>query len=234
VADRPYTLLSASMSLDGYLDSPDVRRLVLSNDADLDRVDGVRAGCDAIMVGATTLRNDNPRLLVRSPARRRDRIERGDPATPVKVTVTSSGHLDPCAHFFATDDADKYVYCSNAAAARIAARLGAVATVIDLGESLDMRLISEDLSARGVNRLMVEGGATLHTQFLTTGLADELQLVIAPFFVGDSRARRFVLDGCFPWTVDRRAELAEVRQVGDVVLTRYALSSRFEAERAGR
>jgi 5-amino-6-(5-phosphoribosylamino)uracil reductase len=74
---------------------------------------------------------------------------------------------------------------------------------------------------------MVEGGGTLHTQFLTADLADELQLVIAPFFVGDSRARRFVDDGRFPWNAHRRATLAEVRQIGDVVLLRYALSSRF-------
>ena len=46
---------------------------------------------------------------------------------------------------------------------------------------------------------MVEGGGTVHTQFLTADLADELHLVVAPFFVGDSRARRFVGDGRFPW-----------------------------------
>lgn len=234
MADRPYTLLSVSMSLDGYLDSPNARRLVLSNTADLERVDGVRAGCDAIMVGAATVRNDNPQLLVRSPGRRRERLERGDPPSPIKVTVTSSGHLDPAARFFVTGDVDRLVYCSDVGARRLAERLGGDATVVDLGGCVDMRTISEDLSARGVNRLMVEGGATLHTQFLTAGLADELQLVMAPFFVGDSRGRRFVLDGCFPWTVDRRAELAEVHKIGDVVLARYALSSRFETEGGAR
>ena len=57
---------------------------------------------------------------------------------------------------------------------------------------------------------------------------DELQLVVAPFFVGDSRAPRFVSDGVFPWNPGRRATLAGVRQIGDVVLLRYALSSRFQ------
>jgi 5-amino-6-(5-phosphoribosylamino)uracil reductase len=78
---------------------------------------------------------------------------------------------------------------------------------------------------------MVEGGGTIHTQFLTADLADELQLVVAPLFVGDSRARWFVGDGGFPWNPRRRAELAEVRQIGDVVLLRYALSSRFDPSR---
>jgi 5-amino-6-(5-phosphoribosylamino)uracil reductase len=88
--------------------------------------------------------------------------------------------------------------------------------------------MSEDLYARGVRRLMVEGGGRMHTQFLIADLADELHLVVAPFFVGDSRARRFVGDGRFPWNPQRRARLAEARQIGDVVLLRYALSSRSE------
>ena len=106
-------------------------------------------------------------------------------------------------------------------------RLGSVATVVDGGQPVEMCRVSEDLYARGVQRLMVEGGGTVHTQFLTADLADELHLVVAPFFVGDSRARRFVSDGRFPWNPHRRATLAEVRQIGDVVLLRYALSSRF-------
>ena len=62
--DPPYTLLSCALSIDGYLGSAAPRRLELSNHADFDRVDAVRASCDAILVGAATVRNDNPRLLV--------------------------------------------------------------------------------------------------------------------------------------------------------------------------
>ena len=61
-----------------------------------------------------------------------------------------------------------------------------------------MRRVSEDLHARGVRRLMVEGGGEVHTQFLTEGLADELQLVIAPLFVGHQDATRFVGAGPVP------------------------------------
>ena len=79
---------------------------------------------------------------------------------------------------------------------------------------------------------MVEGGGTVHTQFLTAGLADELQLVVAPFFVGDSRAppvRRRRARSRGTRTAGRT--LAEVRQIGDVVLLRYALSARFDGAR---
>ena len=62
---------------------------------------------------------------------------------------------------------------------------------------------------------------------LAEGLADELQLVIAPLFVGHQDATRFVGAGRFPFSGSRRARLVESRPIGDVVLLRYALSARF-------
>ncbi|QWF20952.1 dihydrofolate reductase family protein [Nocardioides sp. LMS-CY] len=228
MAERPYTLLSCSMSIDGYLDSAEGERLILSNEADLDRVDEVRAGCDAILVGATTVRKDNPRLLVRRAERREERVARGLKPSPVKVTVTCRSDLDPAARFFTTGESEKLVYCPAARIPAARSRLGAVATVVDGGERVSMRALSEDLADRGVGRLMVEGGGTIHTQFLADDLADELQLVVAPFFVGDSRARRLVDDGRFPARPGHPATLVDVRRIGEVVLLRYALSPRFE------
>ncbi len=222
--------MSCALSIDGYLGSATPRRLELSNDADFDRVDAVRASCDAILVGAATVRNDNPRLLVRSKARRDERMAHGLAPSPIKVTVTERVWLDACADFFTTGENEKLVYCTSQRVSDARSRLGPVATVVDGGQPVQMRTISEDLGTRGVQRLMVEGGGKVHTQFLTDNLADELQLVVAPFFVGDSRAPRFVSDGRFPWNPERRASLAEVRQIGDVVLLRYALSARFPAD----
>jgi 5-amino-6-(5-phosphoribosylamino)uracil reductase len=232
MSERPYTVLSCGMSIDGFLDGATTKRLPMSNDADFDRVDGVRASSDAILVGAATVRNDNPRLLVRSESRRDLRIAQGLGASPIKVTVTERGKLEASADFFSTGDAEKLVYCASPVVGETRDRVGSVATVIDAGQPVQMGRVSEDLYRRGIRRLLVEGGGTIHTQFLTADLADELHLVVAPFFVGDSRARRFVSDGQFPWHPGRRATLAEVRQIGDVVLLRYALSARFRAEEA--
>jgi 5-amino-6-(5-phosphoribosylamino)uracil reductase len=236
MADRPYTLLSCGMSIDGYLDSAEAARLQLSNAADFDRVDAERARCDAILVGAATIRADNPRLLVRSAARRAERVSRGLPPSPAKVTLTRRGDLAGTAAFFTTGDSDKIVYCPTSAAETLRARLGAVATVVDTGQACDVDVaeVLKHLSARGIDRVMVEGGGNVLTQFLTADLVDELHLVVAPLFVGDSRAPRFVGNGRFPWNPHRRATLAGVRQIGDVVLLRYALSDRFCADdRAG-
>ena len=101
--ERPYTLLSCCVSIDGYIGNA-ASRLLLSNDADFDRVDAVRASCDAILVGAETVRIDNPRLLVRSEARREERAARGLPESPMKVTVTRRAELDARADFFNVGD----------------------------------------------------------------------------------------------------------------------------------
>jgi 5-amino-6-(5-phosphoribosylamino)uracil reductase len=215
------------MSIDGYIDGANESRLLLSNDQDFDRVDEVRAGVDAILVGATTVRNDNPRLLVRDPDRRRARLDRGLPEHPVKVTITQRGRLDTSHRFFADDGSDKLVYASSRVAPDLCRRLGRVSEIVDAGDPVRMAALTTDLHARGVRRLMVEGGGAVHTQFLADDLVDELQLVVAPFFVGEPGARRFVGEGRFPWHPERRARLAETRQLGDVVLLRYALSARF-------
>ncbi|RGC65876.1 2,5-diamino-6-ribosylamino-4(3H)-pyrimidinone 5'-phosphate reductase [Micromonospora sp. MW-13] len=219
-------LVSCAMSIDGYIDDASDQRLLLSNEADLDRIDDVRAGCDAILVGAGTVRVDDPRLVIRSAERRAARVARGLPPSPTKVTVTGTGDLDPAARFFAVGDADRIVYCATSALEKTRHRLDGLATVAAVGDQVDLCRVLADLAARGVRRLMVEGGARVHAQFLGGGLADELHLVVAPFFVGDRRAPRFPGDGRFPWHSGSRAAVAEVRQIGDVVLLRYALSER--------
>jgi 5-amino-6-(5-phosphoribosylamino)uracil reductase len=213
----PYVLLSAAVSLDGHLDDTGPERLLLSSPEDFDRVDEVRASVDAILIGAGTIRADNPRLLVYSPERRAARVAAGKPEYPLKVTVSGSGDLDPQAQFWHTGG-EKVLYTTDRGAER-ARRLGPAADVVPLGTDLDWRRLLEHLhDVRGVRRLMVEGGGTIHTQLLRQGLADELQLVLAPLFVGDPDAPRLFGPGPYP---PGRLRLRETRQLGDVVLMRY-------------
>jgi 5-amino-6-(5-phosphoribosylamino)uracil reductase len=122
-------------------------------------------------------------------------VAAGKPADPIKVTITASGNLDPQARFFTEGDSLKLVYGPE-----------------------PLSKILADLADRGVRRLMVEGGAqTLH-RFLAEDLADELQLAVAPIFVGDPAAPRFTAPP------RGRALLAEVRRLGNVALLRYLLT----------
>ena len=222
---RPYVVLSCAMSIDGYIDDTTPERLLLSNAKDFDRVDEVRASSDAIMIGATTLRKDNPRLLVNSADRRAERETQGLPAYPVKVTITATGNLDPDLKFWHYGGL-KLVYCPDPVAADLKDRLRDLAEIISLGPNVDLTAMLNDLGGRGVRSLMVEGGGEIHTQFLTQDLADEINLAIAPFFVGDSGAPRFVNPGIFPNGPDKRMELAEVRSIGDIAFLRYQVRPR--------
>ena len=218
---RPYVLVSAAVSLDGYLDDAGPRRLLLSNEADFDRVDEVRAGCDAILVGAETVRRDNPRLLVRSAARRAAREARGEASTPLRVVLSTAGRLDPgAAVFTARAASETLLYVTEAGFAAAEAGLGGVAA-ITVAEGISAVLA--DLAQRGVRRLMVEGGSSVQTEFLQAGLVDELHLAVAPFFVGDPAAPRFAGPGSYAHGPGNRMRLAETRPIGDVVLLRYLL-----------
>jgi riboflavin-specific deaminase-like protein len=195
MARRPYVLASAAMSADGYIDDASPRRLILSSPEDLDRVDAERAGCDAIMVGAQTVRSDNPRLLIRSEARRARRAARGLPSSPAKVTITASGDLDRDARLFAADGAAKLVYAAAGATGELSLRLEGRAEVIAMPDRHGLAWVLADLAGRGIGRLMIEGGSRLLAQVLSEGLADEFQLAVAPVLVADPAAPRLLT----PW-----------------------------------
>jgi 5-amino-6-(5-phosphoribosylamino)uracil reductase len=243
VPQRPYVLLSAAVSADGYIDDATPDRLVLSDAADLDRVDEVRAGVDAILVGAGTIRADNPRLLVRSAARRAARAAAGRAASPARVTLTRRGGLDPGARFFTAeagsiveaaslgeagapggtpDPGQRIVYAAGLVAGRVREQLSGTGAEVVAQDGLDA--ILADLGARGVERLLVEGGAGVLTGFLAAGLADELQLMVAPFFVGGGV--RMTQAGAYPHGPGNPMRLADVGRLGDAVLLRYLLSGR--------
>ncbi|MFH8371414.1 RibD family protein [Streptomyces sp. NPDC018031] len=222
---RPYVLLSAAMSVDGYLDDTSPERLLLSNADDFDRVDEVRASCDAILIGATTMRKDNPRLLVNSEERRAKRIAEGWSEYPLKVTVTASGDLDASLKFW-HHGGQKLVFTVDSAVDKVKATLGDLADVVSVGPELDWGLVLDELGRRGVGRLMVEGGGTIHTQLMAQNLADEVHLAVAPLLVGQADAPKFLGAAHYPGGSTARMRLLEARAIGDVVLLRYAPKER--------
>jgi 5-amino-6-(5-phosphoribosylamino)uracil reductase len=227
VPPRPYTVLSCAVSADGCLDDATDSRLILSGPEDLDEVDALRAGCDAILVGAGTIRADNPRLLVRSPARVAARTARGAPPHPRRVTLTSAGSLDPAASFFTGPGGKPLVYCANGAVAAVRARLGAVAEVAGAGDPPSLAKVLSDLSAeRSLASVLIEGGSRVLRDALTADLADELRLAVAPFFVGSADVPRFGPPGAYPHGPARPMRLAAVRRVGSVAVLHYLLSDR--------
>lgn len=222
---RPYVILSAAMSVDGYLDDTSPERLLLSNALDFDRVDQVRAESDAILIGATTMRQDNPRLLVNSADRRAQRVADGKPEYPLKVTVTRTGDISADLKFW-HHGGEKLVLTVDDAVGKVRATLGDLADVVSVGPDLDWGLVLDELGGRGVTRLMVEGGGTIHTQLMAADLADEVHLAIAPLLVGQPEAARFLSAADYPGGSTARMKVLEVQAIDDVVLIRYAPKER--------
>lgn len=224
VPARPFVAVSCAVSIDGYLDDASPDRLILSGPEDLDEVDALRATADAILVGAGTIRRDNPRLLVRDPARVAARTAAGRSPHPFRITMSGTGDLEPAARFF-TGPRTPLVYCTTRAAEAARSKLGDKAVVIDVGEELSLAAVLQDLHAeRKVLTLLVEGGAHILRDLLAANLADELRLAIAPFFVADPAAPRFALPAPYPHTAANPMTLVSVRQIGDVAVHHYRLT----------
>ena len=217
---RPYVLLSVAVSIDGYINDGTPAGLPLSNAEDFDRVDQVRADCDAILIGAGTLRGDNPRMTVKSELRRSERVAAGKPAYPAKLLVTASGDVDPTARWFTTPG-QRIIYTVEGSAARLKETVGDLADIVPLGPTIDYGRMLDELADRGIESVMVEGGEQVHTALMTEGLVDEVHFVLAPLLVGSGP--RFLGATRYPWPSETRMAVLEIRPIGDVVLVRYKI-----------
>lgn len=166
--------LSAAVTADGYLDDNTPRRLLISTPGDWEAVYALRARHDAILVGAETLRRDNPSLLLRDEETRRRRREAGLRPDMTKITLTRGRALDPALRFFTAGDADRYVFSDRPATVPEGTEL----VVCDGG--VTAREIVTALERRGIGSLLVEGGAEVLAMFLGEGMADTLRLAVNP------------------------------------------------------
>jgi 5-amino-6-(5-phosphoribosylamino)uracil reductase len=196
--------LSVAVSLDGYIDDRSPQRLILSSPEDLADMRAAREECDAILVGAETVRRDNPSLRAKNAAR---------------VTVTHSGELDPNLHFF-DGSMRTIVLTAKDRVEALRARLGERAEVVAI-ESFEPAAYVSALQDCGVRSLFVEGGTRILTAFIASGLFDRLRLAIAPFFIGDDDAPRMVHPAHFLNDAYSRLMLRDVRRLGDVAVLNY-------------
>lgn len=203
----PYVLIKCAMTLDGYLDDTSDKRLILSNEKDFAEVEKVRESVDAILVGAQTIRKDNPRLVLKS----------GKALT--KVTITSSGNLDPHGNFFSMGESEKIVYTTSTVVEKLQKEIPA--TVVAIGETINIRAILEDLYERGVRRLLVEGGSTIISQFLQEALVDELQVSIAPLILGEKDAPQFIKENVIKKQIP--LQLQSTRTLDNMIVLTYTM-----------
>ncbi len=213
-------ILSAAVSADGYLDNCRGERLILSSPEDWRAIFSLRADCDAILVGAGTVRRDNPSLVIRDEKLRRRRLAEGRTADIMKVTVSGSGRLDPTLKFFTEGAGEKVVFTHGS----VSSQLSEVATVVSRPE-LTSTVILNQLRKIGVGTLLVEGGSSVLSMFLYDKNWDEFRLAVAPLFVGDRAAPRLVIDGDYPPMI-----LTKTERLGQTAVMHYVNRTQHRAD----
>lgn len=190
---RPLTYLNLAISVDGKITTADRRLHGFGGPEDRDLMDELRARADAVMIGAATLREEDPLLWVRSPERLAQRAAEGRAGQPWNVIVSQTLKLGDInnSKFFQTAGFRKIVVSGEDHAETDLAAIRPFADVLavpKLGDGLDLRAVSDQLYAMGVRQLLLEGGGTLNFAMMKLGLVDELYLTLCPLVFGGDTA----------------------------------------------
>ena len=210
---RPWVVVKLAASLDGGTALPGGESRWITGEAAREDVQRLRARSSAIMTGSGTILSDDPRLDVRLPGAIRQ---------PLRVVLDSRLRTPPTARILAppgeallicTDEIPSRAEALRAAGAEIAT-VPAASGGVDLGAALEL------LAGRQVNELLVECGAGLAGALLSTGLADELLIYLAPTFLG--RGARPLANLEAPDSMAERLEfsIVERQDVGDDLMLR--------------
>lgn len=188
--DRPHVLINVAATVDGKIDTFERRGATISSMRDKERVDRLRAESDAVMIGGHTLHGEDPKLTVKSEVLRGERIKRGMLPNPTKIAVSSCLHLRSDAAFLSSGPAQVVLFTtSQTEQSQLQMLRSRGAEVHVLGEKqVELVAMMQMLKRNGINRLMVEGGATLNFELLRLGMVDELTVYMAALIFGGESA----------------------------------------------
>jgi riboflavin biosynthesis pyrimidine reductase len=213
--DRAWLRANMVASLDGSA-VKDGRSRGLGSAADKAVFDLLRGLADVVLVGAGTARAEGYRALRPKPPYAELRAAEGQRPAPVLALVSRRLDLDPASPLFGGAERTVVVTCGSAA--RTARdRLAEVADlVVAGGESVDIAAALDQLTARGLRRVLCEGGPTLLADVAVTGRLDELCLTTSPQLVGGDGVR--IAHGP---DLDTRLSLAHLLEEDGVLLSRW-------------
>ncbi len=177
---RPFVTVKVAATADGKIATATGDSKWVTGDKARERVHQLRDHVDAVLVGAGTVRADDPQLS----ARPKGKLSRRQ---PMRVVVSSTLDLPAKARIFAPGAKVLVLTCSRdeAKTGLLRSRGAEVVQIPGRAGKVDLRAVLEELGRREVVHLLVEGGAELFGQFLEAGLVDELLLFIAPKVLGD-------------------------------------------------
>ena len=216
---KPYVILNAAMTLDGKI-ATDTGSSNISGEEDLKRVHELRKDCDAIMVGIGTVLADDPRLTVH-------KINANPEDHPVRIVVDSKFRTPIAARITNKDaktiiaGANEYKYDFIVSDRYETFKKRGVNFFFSGDKQVDLKALMNYLHEEGIEKLMLEGGATLNFSMIKAGLIDEIRICVAPMIAGGVNAKTF-FDGEGFSTMDEaaRLELSDSYALGkDLILT---------------
>lgn len=225
---RPFVAVTFAMTVDGKVTTKNYTPVDFTSREDKLHLLRQRAFGDAVLVGHTTLENDNVRLGLPREDLRNERTARGQPPYPVRVIVSNRGHINPALNIFQTDFAPIVIFSTTRMPRKIQQQLREKATLyLSESRSVDLPWMLQQLRYDfKVKRVACEGGPALFRSLLELNLVDQLNLTIAPFVFGGKTAPTLtgVNFDFLPRTI--RCRLTEMKVVGDECFLTYCLSPR--------
>jgi 2,5-diamino-6-(ribosylamino)-4(3H)-pyrimidinone 5'-phosphate reductase len=188
--NRPFVFINVAMTADGKIDTFQRKGAAISSQRDKERVDRLRAESDAVMAGGRTLLDEDPKLTVKSEALRAERVARGLSPNPVKVGIVTEANIRPDSMFLNKGPAHIVIFTTHRTSKDGLAflRSRGVDVYVHYSETVDLSKTLATLKELGIQRLMVEGGATLNFELLRLRLVDEITAYIAPMIFGGESA----------------------------------------------
>ncbi len=173
---KPFVVAQLGQSLDGRIATVSGESRYINGEAALDHLHLLRAHVDAVVVGAGTIAADNPRLNVRrGPVQSR----------PARVAIDPTGRLGTDYRWLDPDGARCLVVTTDPSKSFGRAEVVSVSHRDGMIAPAD---IVAALFARGMRKLLIEGGARTISNFIDAGCIDRLHLLVAPVIIGSGKS----------------------------------------------
>lgn len=220
--ERPFIFINSAMSADGKISTKERKQVRISGQIDFNRMDQLRAGADAIMVGIGTVLADDPSLTVKSSELKEKRLKAGLDENPTRIIVDSKARTPIDADIFKKGDGKRILLVSESASQEKVTELTKKADVIVTGkDSVNLPEAMGQLKERGIHRLMIEGGATLNWGMISTGLVDEIYTFIGNLVIGGKSAPTFADGEGFLEENIIKLELLDAEKIEEGVLLKW-------------
>jgi riboflavin-specific deaminase-like protein len=228
ISRRPFVAATLAMTVDGKITTRNFSPVDFTSREDKLHLFRQRAMADAVLVGHSTLKQDNVRLGLPQADLREARVKRGQTSYPIRVIVSNEGKIDNRLNIFQSEISPVVIFSTRQMPAKYQQALREKATLhLTRAQHVDLHGMLRTLRDKyKIRTIACEGGPTLFRALLERGLIDQLNLTIAPYLFGGAKAptltglsREFL-----PASV--HCSLIDMRVVGEECFLTYRIKHR--------